>query len=307
MAREPWTIKTILEWTKQYFDKQGVEDSRLDAELLLCEVLQCQRVRLFLDYDKPLAEEELSRFKDMVIRRAKGAPIAYILGRKEFMGLEFKVNDATLIPRPETELLVESVVKAAKGLKEQGDVKILDIGTGSGAIIVSALVLLPEAKGVGVDISLEALKVAKENAMSQELQGRIGFLQSDLFSRIPPDKKFDIIVSNPPYIPTAIVAGLAREVQQEPKSALDGGKDGLYFYRKIIKEAQEHMEPTGLLAFEIGYDQGAAVMELCRQAGFKQVALRKDYANLDRMVFALKEEGEGGKYEDLLLEITRKW
>lgn len=307
MAKETWTIAKTLNWTKQYFEEKGIENPRVDAELLLCEVLKCQRITLFLDAERPLAAEELATFKGYVLRRAKAEPLAYILGHREFMGLDFKVTPATLIPRPETELLVESIVKAAKVLKPEGAVKLLDIGTGSGAIVVSALVELPQAKGVGVDISIEALKVAKENGEAQGLQGRIGFVYSDVFSRIPKEKKFDIIVSNPPYIPSKVIAELAVDVQKEPHGALDGGEDGLGFYRRIIAEAQAYMEMDGLLAFEIGYDQGKAVMELCREAGFKQVALRKDYANLNRMVFALKEEGEGGKYGDLLLEITKKW
>lgn len=307
MAKETWTIIKTLNWTKQYFEEKGIENPRLDAELLLCEVLQCQRVKLFLDFERPLSEEELTTFKGLVVRRAKAEPLAYILGHKEFMGLDFKVSAATLVPRPETELLVESIVKAAKLLKPEGDVKLLDLGTGSGAIVVAALVELPQAKGVGVDISIEALKIAKENGEAQGLQGRIGFVYSDLFSRIPQDKKFDIIVSNPPYIPSKVIAELAKDVQQEPRGALDGGADGLDFYRRIIAEAENYLEADGLLAFEIGYDQGAEVVELCKKAGFTEVALRKDYANHDRMVFALKEEGEGGKYGNLLLEITKKW
>ena len=306
-AKELWTILKTLNWTKQYFKDKGLENPSLDAELLLCEVLQCQRINLYVDFERPLSEQELATFKSYVIRRAKAEPLAYILGHKEFLGLDFKVNKATLVPRPETELLVESVVKAAKILKQEGEVKVLDIGTGSGAIIVSVLTELPKAKGVGVDISIEALKTAKENAELQQLQGRVGFVHSDLFSRIPPDKKFDIIVSNPPYIPSGTIAELAPDVQQEPRSALDGGKDGLDFYRRIIREAQDHMEKDGLLALEIGYDQGKAVTELCHTAGFGHVIVRKDYAGLDRMVFALKEEGNNGKYEDLLLEITKKW
>lgn len=306
MTKPVWTIIKILEWTKQYFTDKGVENPRLDAEVLLCAVLQCERIKLYVDFERPLTEAELSKYKSYVLRRGQHEPLAYILGEKEFMRNSFKVTPATLVPRPETELLVESLIKAANILKPAGDVKILDIGTGSGAIIVSLLDYLPQAKGVGADISVEALIVAKENSERIGVTGRIGFLHSDVFSRVPLDKKFDIIVSNPPYIPAADIAGLAKDVQQEPRGALDGGADGLDFYRRIISEAMEHMENEGLLAFEVGINQAQQVAELCRQAGFQATAVREDYAGIERMVFAVKEEGDGSKYADLLLEITRQ-
>ena len=295
-----WTIMKILNWTKQYFADKGVENPRLDAEVLLCAVLKCERINLYVDFERPLTENELAQFKQYVVRRAKHEPLAYILGEKAFMRNMFKVTPDTLVPRPETELLVESIVMAAEAVG--GDVKILDIGTGSGAIIVSLLDYLPQAKGVGVDISVGALTVAKGNAVSIGVAERAGFLRSDVFSTLPLDKKFDIIVSNPPYIPAGDIAGLAKDVQQEPIGALDGGVDGLDFYRRITKEAPLHMVEDGLLAFEIGIYQGEAVAELCRQAGFGAVAIRKDYAGIERMVFAAKE---GGKYADLLLEIAK--
>ena len=305
MNKPVWTIIKILDWTKQYFTDRGVENPRLDAEVLLCAVLQCERIKLYMDFERPLTGAELSQYKNYVARRGQHEPLAYILGEKEFMRNSFKVTPATLVPRPETELLVESLIKAAQGLKADGDVKILDIGTGSGAIIVSLLDYLPNAKGVGVDISVDALIVAEENSRRIGVRERAGFMQSDLFSRIPADKKFDIIVSNPPYIPAADIAGLAKDVQKEPRGALDGGADGLDFYRRIISEAMDHMTDEGILAFEVGINQAQVVAELCRKAGFKATAIRKDYADIERMVFAVKEEGDGSKYADLLLEITR--
>lgn len=295
-----WTIMKILNWTKQYFADKGVENPRLDAEILLCAVLQCERISLYVDFERPLTEEELAQFKKYVVRRAEHEPLAYILGEKAFMRNSFKVTSYTLVPRPETELLVESIVQAAETMG--GDVKILDIGTGSGAIIVSLLDYLPQAKGVGVDISVGALAVAKENAVRIGVAERAGFLRSDVFSALPVEKKFDIIVSNPPYIPAADIAGLAKDVQREPRGALDGGADGLNFYRHITREAPAHMAEDGLLAFEVGIHQGEAVAELCRQAGFGATAIRKDYAGINRMVFAAKE---GGKYADLLPQITQ--
>ena len=295
-----WTIIKILNWTKQYFAKKGVENPRLDAEILLCAVLDCERINLYLEFDRPLTEEELAQFRGYVLRRGAQEPLAYILGEKAFMRNSFKVTKDTLVPRPETELLVENIIHLAEGVG--GDVKILDIGTGSGAIIVSLLDYLPQAKGVGVDISIGALTVARENAQNIGVLERCGFIHSDVFSKVPLDKKFDIIVSNPPYIPAKDIATLAQDVQQEPHGALDGGEDGLDFYRQITAEAQDHMVEDGLLAFEIGYDQGDAVAALCKEAGFTVAIVLKDYAELDRMVLGAKE---GGRYADLLLEIKK--
>lgn len=311
MSKSVWTIMKILNWTKQYFEAKGVENPRLDAEVLLCAVLKCQRITLYVDFERPLSDEELSLYREYVKRRGEFEPLAYILGEKAFMRNTFKVTEATLVPRPETELLVESLIRASKRLRSDGDVKILDIGTGSGAIIVSLLDYLPFAKGVGVDISIDALIVAKENADKIGVSKRVGFLHSDIFSKVPLDKKFDIIVSNPPYIPASDIATLDPDVQKEPHSALDGGVDGLDFYRRIASQAAEHLAEDGLLAFEIGINQAEAVQKMCLDAGFAQTAVRQDYAGIDRMVFALKEktlkeERDDKKYADILLEVARE-
>lgn len=310
MAYSVWTIMKILNWTKQYFEAKGVENPRLDAEVLLCAVLKCQRITLYVDFERPLSEEELATYREYVRRRGNFEPLAYILGERAFMRNTFKVNKATLVPRPETELLVESLVRIAPLLKREGDVKILDIGTGSGAIIVSLLDYLPNAKGVGVDISVDALIVAKENSEKIGVTGRIGFVRSDVFSKLPLEKKFDIIVSNPPYIPAGDIAGLDKDVQQEPRGALDGGADGLDFYRRITAEAMGHMAEEGVLAFEIGIGQAAAVQQLCLDAGFVKTAVRKDYAGIERMVFAVKaattSEEAMERYDTLLAEAARE-
>ena len=310
MANSVWTIMKILNWTKQYFEAKGVENPRLDAEVLLCAVLKCQRITLYVDFERPLSEEELAIYRDYVQRRGNFEPLAYILGEKAFMRNSFKVNKATLVPRPETELLVESLVRIAQMLRPEGDVKILDIGTGSGAIIVSLLDYLPNAKGVGVDISVDALIVAKENSEKIGVTGRIGFVRSDVFSKLPLEKKFDIIVSNPPYIPAVDIAGLDKDVQQEPRSALDGGDDGLDFYRRITAEAMEHMAEEGVLAFEVGIHQAEAVQQLCLDAGFVRTAVRKDYAGIERMVFAVKAAATTpesmSRYEAMLAEAVRE-
>ena len=310
MAHSVWTIMKILNWTKQYFEAKGVENPRLDAEVLLCAVLKCQRITLYVDFERPLSEEELATYREYVRRRGNFEPLAYLLGERAFMRNTFKVNKATLVPRPETELLVESLIRIAPVLKREGDVKILDIGTGSGAIIVSLLDYLPNAKGVGVDISVDALIVAKENSEKIGVTGRIGFVRSDVFSKLPLEKKFDVIVSNPPYIPAGDIAGLDKDVQQEPRGALDGGADGLDFYRRITAEAMDHMAEEGVLAFEIGISQAAAVQQLCLDAGFVKTAVRKDYAGIERMVFAVKaattSEEAMERYDTLLAEAARE-
>lgn len=295
-----WTIIKILNWTKQYFADKGVENPRLDAEILLCAVLKCERIKLYLDFERPLDEQELAVYRGYVARRAQHEPLAYILGEKAFMRNTFKVNCHTLVPRPETELLVESLVMAAE--KVNAAPLILDIGTGSGAILVSLLDYLPQAKGVGVDIAPGALAIAKENAVRIGVSDRAAFLHSNLFGALPADRKFDIIVSNPPYIPAADIATLAQDVQREPRGALDGGIDGLDFYRRITEGAKAHLAADGLMAFEIGIGQSEAVCAMCRRNGLGAVAVRRDYAGIDRMVFAAKE---GGKYADILLEITK--
>lgn len=299
MENKPlWTIAGVLEWTKQYFANKGIENPRLDAEILLCAVLKCERINLYVRFDQPLEDEELALYRGYVARRANQEPLAYILGKKAFMKHSFKVTPAVLVPRPETELLVESVAKAAAG---SGAAALLDIGTGSGAIIVSLLDLLPQALGTAVDISAAALQVAGENAAAIGVAERLTLLESDLFSKLPAGQSFDIIVSNPPYIPAADIAELAADVQKEPHGALDGGTDGLDFYKRIISGCSVWLKPDGLLAFEVGIHQAQEVCALCREAGLTATAVRNDYAAIERMVFATRE---GTYYANHLLEIT---
>ena len=297
-AKPIWTIAKVLDWTKQYFADKGLENPRLDAEILLCSVLKCQRITLYVHFDQPLEEHELAQYRGYVARRAAQEPLAYILGSRAFMKYDFKVTPDVLVPRPETELLVECAAKLAGNIEAP---EVLDIGTGSGAIIVSLLDMLPNAKGTAVDVSPGALKVAQANAEQIGVAQRLKFVRSDLYAALPQDSKFDIIISNPPYIPSADIAGLAADVRREPRLALDGGADGLNFYRRIISGAPKFLKPNGFLAFEIGINQGETVAALCRQAGFAVTAVRHDYAGIDRMVFAAKE---GTTYADALLELA---
>ena len=282
-----WTILKILEWTKQYFKSKGVENPRLDAEVLLCAVLHCERIMLYANFEQPLEDKELAQYRKYVQRRGNLEPLAYILGHKEFMNSNFKVSKDTLIPRPETELLVEELIKMNE---TKGPREILDIGCGSGAILLSLLKGLPEARGLGLDINPGAVAVTLENPQNLQLEERCAALVSDLYKNMLPDDKFNLIVSNPPYIPTGDIGGLAKDVQKEPHQALDGGTDGLDYYRRILAHINEYLLPTGMAAFEIGINQGEEVVDLCHQAGLSITTIGKDYSHIDRMIFATKEE-----------------
>ncbi|AIF53830.1 peptide chain release factor N(5)-glutamine methyltransferase [Pelosinus sp. UFO1] len=279
--KEIWTIQTILNWTRQYFLDKGVENPRLDAEVLLSHILDKERLYLYVHFDQPLEEKELAAFRVAVKKRAARLPVAYIIGVKEFMGLDFEVTPAVLIPRPDTEILVEA---ALKRLSMLGNPYILDIGTGSGAICVSMLANLPTASGVTVDISAAALDVAKKNAMKHQVHERLTFCQGDLFAPVE-GQQFTAILSNPPYIPEADIRGLTPEVRQEPNLALDGGQDGLDFYRRIIKEGRKYLVTGGFIVMEVGIGQAQLVANMAEKSGdFKLSEIIKDYGGIERVV-----------------------
>ena len=280
-SKEVWTIGTILKWTRQYFGEKGVENPRLDAEVLLSHILEKDRLYLYVHFDQPLEEKELTAFRIAVKKRVARVPVAYIVESKEFMGLDFQVSPAVLIPRPDTEILVEA---ALKRLTIAGSPRILDIGTGSGAICVSMLVKIQSALGVAVDISPAALSVAKTNAIKHNVIERLTFGLGDLFSPVQ-GQVFNAILSNPPYIPIADIAGLAPEVRQEPNLALVGGKDGLDFYRRIIGEGIKYLAPGGFIAMEVGINQSQLVAGIAQKTGlFKVSDIIKDYGGIERVV-----------------------
>lgn len=279
--KEVWTIQTILNWTKQYFTEKGVENPRLDAEVLLSHILRKERLYLYVHFDQPLEEQELTAFRETVKKRAARLPVAYIMGVKEFMGLEFEVTPAVLIPRPDTEILVETALHRLAEVKQP---RILDIGTGSGAICVSMLSNLPAASGVTVDISSDALAVAKQNAKRHEVFERLTFCQGDLFAPVE-GQLFAAILSNPPYIPEVDIASLTPEVRMEPKLALVGGLDGLDFYRRIINEGRSYLAAGGFIAMEVGIDQAQVVAKMAEKTGiFKVSEIVKDYGGIERVV-----------------------
>ena len=260
----------------------GIEEAALDARLLLEAVCGTDRNDLLVHGEQPVAPEAEEKYLNWIRQRAEHIPLQQLTGEQGFMGLTFSVNEHVLIPRQDTEILVEEV------LKELHDgMRVLDMCTGSGCILLSLLHYSNDCEGLGVDLSAEALEVAGRNVLkvlTPEKAEHAHFLQSDLFEKV--EGKFEIIVSNPPYIASAEVEKLMPEVRDhEPRMALDGTEDGLYFYRRIIEEAGKHLVSSGMLFFEIGDDQGQAVSELMRTEGYCDVQVVQDYAGLDRVVF----------------------
>ena len=254
---------------------------------MMTSILDCRRVDLYVD-QKPLSEEQEQLLSYMKGRRAWGFPLQYILGSCEFYGMRFKVDERVFIPRPETELLVEAVIKAAESLN-QASLKILDLGTGSGNIAVTLAKNLRYSMVTSVDVSPEALALAGDNARDNGVDGSIEFLESDLFTvlynDLPGGARYDIIVSNPPYIPTFQMNRLTFDVQQEPRIALDGGKDGLDFYRRIIKEGPYFLKKAGMIFLEIGDGQAEDIQEMFEREGrYKNIKFISDFRQTKRII-----------------------
>lgn len=281
--KDVWTISSLLNWTVNYFKSKNIESARLDAEVLLSHVLGQERIYLYVHFDELMEQTELSQFREYVKKRAQHMPVAYIIGEREFMGLPFKVTKDTLIPRPDTEILVENVLANVDKDKE---IEIVDIGTGSGAIILSLLVNLPKAQGKTVDIASKAIEIAKENAVNLQVNDRCEFFVGDLFVPLK-GEKFDVIVSNPPYIPQKDIATLNVDVKSyEPVSALTDGGDGLSYYRRLLSEGKKYLKENGFIALEIGIYQALAVKQIALENGWKNIKIIKDYAGIDRVVLA---------------------
>lgn len=281
------TIANALLEGKHRLQLAGKDNYAFEAELLLMEVCQISRVQLFTHGEKMILPEEEARYNDYLNQRESNRPLQYILGQCEFMGLPFSVGEGVLIPRGDTELLVETVLSMSK---ENNIQQVIDLGTGSGCIPI-CLAHYGKMNCLGVDISPKALSFARKNA--EKNQAEVEWLESDLFDKVPPSWKgsFDAIISNPPYIAKAEIGTLMPEVRDfEPKNALDGGEDGLAFYQRIIKDSRHWLKNGGWLFFEIGYDQGKALLSMMMEAGFSQCTLRKDLAGLDRVVFGKLKE-----------------
>lgn len=284
MHKELWTIGRILQWTEQYFRNKGIEGGRLDGEVLLSHILGQPRIYLYTNYDKPLEQHELDAYRPLVMEHVKGFSVAAIIGEKEFMGLPFHVTKDVLIPRPDTETLVEDILAV---LPNDGEYRILDVCTGPGTILYSLLHYMPNATGMGLDISKDALQVAATNREKLEIGDRAKLCVSDLFSALASlggyEESFDVITSNPPYIPTAELETLAVEVKNEPSLALDGGEDGLDFYRRLVTDSATYLKSGGYLAVEIGMGQEEDVCVLAKATGFYgEPVMQKDIAGIIR-------------------------
>ena len=276
-------VREIIKKTTDFFAAKGVESPRLNAELLVGHALGLKRMQLYIQFERLLTEAELEKIRPLVRRRAQREPIQYILGETEWFGLKLKIDKRALIPRPETERLAELVTEIVSA----PPARILDLGTGSGALALGLAHRWPEAQVVAVDRSVEALALARENAVLLTLDGRVSFAESDWFSALPADAPFNLIVANPPYLTEAETAAAEPEVRgHEPHSALVADNDGLADLGKIIAAAPPFLAVDGLLALETGIAQHAELSRLCIAAGFSRVESKQDFTGRDRFVFA---------------------
>lgn len=279
------TYRELYEEGRRILEQAGLPDAALDARFLLEEVCGTNLQTLLVFPEKKVTEEEVNQYRAFVQRRKDREPTAMILGEWDFMGLTFRLNKSTLIPEQDTEVLVET---ALEELKRRGPgeapLRFLDLCTGSGCILLSLLHELRNADGLGTDLSEEALEAARENAIRLGLQERAAFRQGDLWEPVG-DERFDLIVSNPPYVPTDVILTLEPEVRcGEPYAALDGGEDGLVFYRRILKEAAGHLKPSGIIIVESGFDEAAQIAALMQDQKLRGIRTVKDYGGLDRVV-----------------------
>ncbi len=286
MADDIWTIRRLLTWTTDYFQKHGIEEPRLDAEILLGHVLGKSRIYLYTEVKQIVDRAELSAYKELIQKRVAGFCAAVLVGKREFMGLPFVVNEHVLVPRPDTEAWLETIIERYRNLP---NISLLDLGTGSGAIAVSFLAFCKEARAVAVDCSEEALAVARENGTAAGVDKRIEWRCGDFLQAVGSEEIFDVILSNPPYIPSAEIETLAPEVRHEPKTALDGGADGLDFYRILAKDAAAHLKEGGLLAVEVGAGEAPAVAALfAENPALSAAEILCDYGGIERAVCVRK-------------------
>ena len=270
------TFREAISFGEEKLNIAGIDDAKHDAWLLLTFICKIDRTFYYVHMDEEMEVGQVAEYENVLNKRAEHVPLQYITGEQEFMGIPFHVNESVLIPRQDTETLVEEALKVVRP-----GMKVLDMCTGSGCILISILKNIVDVIGFGYDISKQAINVAKENAKLNNVNAT--FERSDLFEDV--SDRFDVIVSNPPYIPTDVIGGLMPEVAvYEPMQALDGKEDGLHFYRRIIEKASDYLNPDGKLLFEIGHDQGESVSSLMKEAGFEGVRVVKDLAGHDRVV-----------------------
>jgi len=307
VVKDAWTILEILRWTTGYFRDKGVSEPRASAEVLLAHVLSLSRLDLYLRYDQPLSPDELARFKALMVRRRQGEPVAYLTGHREFWSLDFHVAPGVLIPRPETEILVSAALEAAKNFAKNTsqDVPLeqktenrkqktgsglwgVEIGVGSGAVVVALAKELPHLAWLALDISAAALAVARDNARRHGVAGDINFVQGTLISGLKPGPRFALMVANLPYVPRAEWEQLPGDIKDfEPKGALLGGEDGLDLIRPLVRQAHRYLQPGGCLALEVGAGQAGQVLELLQEtAAYEGLEIIKDYQGVQRVVRA---------------------
>lgn len=285
MSSEIWTIKRLLDWCVNYFTQKQISSPRLDAELLLAHTLGIQRLDLYLKFDQPVSPQELQVFKSLLKRRGEDEPAAYILGFKEFWSKKFLVTPDVLIPRPDTEILIEVILQENT---QHHFSQAIEIGVGSGAISIILATEIESLHITGIDISPTAIAIAKQNAECHHTNERVLFIQEDFFNFVP-QQKFDLIVSNPPYVTKKEMQKLPNTVKKyEPSLALDGGEDGLNFYRKIGPFSFEFLTDNGCVFLEIGETQAEQVVNILKNAGLTDIRVKKDYAGQDRVVSAKK-------------------
>jgi len=287
---EEWTIQRLLNWITEYLTQRDVDAPRLSAELLLSSVLGLKRIELYTQYNKPVAPEQLERLRELVKRAGRHEPVAYLVGRTEFYSIEFEVTPDCLIPRPETELLVQRAIEFLR--KRTGPQSVCDLCTGCGVIALAIARNVPDAKVLATDLSEPALAVAAKNVEKHKLQDRIELRHGDLFEPLVPQLDlFDVVTCNPPYVSAAEYEALEKNVKDyEPRLALHAGADGLDFYRRISEKVSQFLKPDGILLLEIGYRQGDSVRDLLERAGpFADIKVEKDLNRNDRVVTARRK------------------
>ena len=283
-----WTSLAVLDWTTQRFQAAGIDGARLEAQLLLAHALQCSRTQLYMAFDKPLGDAELASYRDLVRRRLGGEPVAYLVGEHEFWGRPFTVSTDVLIPRNDTETIVELVLVAYPD--RQAPLRIADLCTGSGILGVTLALEYPSAQVVATDISPAALAIATRNVERHALTGRVALRPGDLWAAVAQDEVFDLVVSNPPYVVASVIASLQAEVRREPVLALDGGADGLALLRRLLAGAPVHLGAAGRIYVEHGYDQGESVPALARAAGLADVELFQDLGRQPRVTVGRRQD-----------------
>ena len=267
---------------------KNTESPSLETQMMIAKVIEKDRLYIMLNLEEDIDESKVEIIKTMIDKRKNSYPLQYILGEREFWGMDFKVSEGVLIPRQDTEILIEETLKKLKDNKHKSNLKGFEIGVGSGIISITLLKEIETLTMIGVDINDKAIELTKANALKHEVNDRLCILKSNLFEKINKENQFDFIISNPPYIETKVIDSLKEDIKKhEPKLALDGGEDGLDFYRAIIEQSKPYISPEGFIAFEIGYNQAEAVKKIFVENGYPNVTIAKDLAGFDRVVIGM--------------------